>query len=251
MVASEHLDVDMKQLIISLAIAISTVVPGCSIPGKPVLRIAIMRSAGSSVLYVAQEAKLFEKYEVNVQLVEVSSGCESGLALMDGHVDAAVMPGSDLAVIEHSGAEPGIILLVSASFDSLSCIRHKGIDSHWSVGPSEVLAGDRTALMQRREDWERVLLAYEHARLLLAGEPNIEAARIAAREKRLPETVIADLERWEIFSVTNQDSLLSSDGPYAYLNAHWQGRSFLTLSVAKSSNPVSDQNGKWNGVTSK
>lgn len=219
----------MKQRILKY-IALTLMLTGCAMPGKPTLRIAISSSPGSSVLYVAQESGLFRQYDVDVELVELNSGCECMQALAESSVEAAVVPYSEFASLPNSGS--GILLLLAESQPGDPFPPHNHIRNDWHTSQTELLIGNRSELMTRREDWQRILLAYEHARMLLTGEPEVQARVIAEREQRSSNEVLHDLTQWVYFGLTHQDSLLSDLGPFAALNAHWQGRHFLTSAAA-------------------
>ncbi len=221
----------MKQQVILFAIAICTLSSGCSVPDKPALRIAVSTTPGSAVLYLAQEAGLFRQYGVNVQIVELSSGCECSMALADGQVDAVAIPYGELLAMREGSASMGILMLLAASNKQMPEYDHVDHNLEWFQGDIEVLTGRRSDLMLRRRDWQQVLLAYEHARLLLTGEREKHAAIIAQRESRSPEEFISDLQRWSLFGVADQDSLLGDNGPFSAMKAHWQGRKFLTAAA--------------------
>ncbi len=72
----------MKQLVITLSIAVAVLTIGCAIPSRADLRIAISSSPGSSLLYIAQEARLFERYNVHIHIVELNSPGECALAML-------------------------------------------------------------------------------------------------------------------------------------------------------------------------
>jgi hypothetical protein len=220
----------MKYTYIRIIIAFALLLTGCSVPSRPTLRIAISNSPGSAVLYVAQEAGLYAKYEVDVELVELNSGCECMQALTETNVDAAVVPYAEYVSIPNMGT--GILLLIAESAPKERYLVHNHVRNDWQTSQTEMLVGERSELMTRRVDWQHFLLAYEHARMLMNGEPEIQAKRIAERENRASDEVQHDMSRWSFWGLGHQDSLLSYKGPYAALHAHWQGRQFLTAAAA-------------------
>ncbi|MCB1059651.1 MAG: hypothetical protein KDB65_05435 [Calditrichaeota bacterium] len=210
-------------------IVLALILSGCTMSGKSVLRIAISNSPGSSIMYVAQEKKLFRQYEVDIELVELNTGCECMQALSESNVDAAIIPFSEYSSLPNTGM--GVLLLVAVSNNEEQTHLHSHLKNDWQTGHADILVGDRSELMTRRLDWQRVLLAYEHARMLLQGEPDEHSRITAEREHRSIEAVSNDLMHWKVFGITQQDSLLGVGGPFASMNAQWQGRQFLTAAA--------------------
>ncbi len=232
----------MKQLVITFSIASAFLLCGCAVPSKPDLRIAISGSPGSSLLYIAQEAQLFERYDVHVQLVELNYPCECATAISDRHVDAAVIPYDEFTALEESGSTAGIVMAVAAPCIVDTTLSGEAVETSWKSSSVEVLVGDRAELMQRRQEWQRLLLAYEHARLLMAGEKHLQSQVVAARERRSAESVTSDIERWNIFSIAQQDSLFRLDGRCAEINPKWHGKHLLQAAVSTEFNRFKSRN---------
>lgn len=228
----------MKTIVITTCIATLAFISGCAVPRNPALRIAISPSPGSAIFYIAQKAGLFTKYNVAVQIVELNTGCECCLAICDGNVDAVVMPFKELEVLEKSGATASIVMVVANPLTKGEESADDLVSQNWEHDDFEILVGNRTDLMRRRQEWQRVLLAFEHARLLLAGEPEVQLAVVAKREHRSNDSVIKDMKKWKIFGVASQDSLFGSEGLYSRLSAKWHGRQFLTSAAVSKLNGV-------------
>lgn len=222
----------MKQLVITVSIATLIVLSGCSFPGEPGLRIAISSSPGSSILYVAHDAGLFDLYGTKVHLVELNSACECAIALTDHHVDAVVIPFSEYDELKESGIMAGIVMAVASprAFDSTSQTTTDGL--LWTSTEPELLIAGRSDLMAKKQEWQRILLAFEHARLLLVGERSRQTAVVARRERRSVEMLLLDLDRWNLFGIAHQDSLFGNDGPCASFSAQWHGKHLLHAAVA-------------------
>lgn len=180
------------------------------------------------MLYCAQEADLFNRYDVRVQIIELNSSEECRMAFVDGYVDAVVLDYDEYLKVESSGALAGIFMLMAAPRDSSHSSKVLEERTFWKNHGIELLIGDRPGLMQRRQEWQRVLQAYEHARMLITGEMAAQAGVISGFERRDSSSVHKELIRWELFGIMHQDSLLDNAGPYSALNAKWQGRQFLT-----------------------
>lgn len=223
----------MKQHVLSFAIASVILATGCDMPGRPALRIGISSSPGSAIVYLAKEAGLFEMYKVDVEIVELTCGHECRTAFVNRQLDAVVMPYSELEQAMHANtSEAGLLMLLAAPKEKTLFQELQSCDHSWRQGDVEILAGSRGDLMQRRQEWQRVLLAYEHARLLLSsGQPN-HIALVADREHWEPDAVSAELEHWQVFGIMQQDSLLSKEGPYGELQARWQGQVHFSASVS-------------------
>lgn len=232
----------MKQLVITVSIATLIVVSGCTFPGEPGLRIAISSSPGSSLLYVAQDAGLFDLYGAKVHLVELNSACESAIALTDNHVDAVVIPFSEYNALAESGIMAGIVMTVASplSVDSTTQTATEG--SLWTSHEAELLIAGRSELMTKKQEWQRILLAFEHARLLMVGERSRQTAVVAKRERRMVEKVQFDLDRWNLFGIAHQDSLFSKSGPCASFSAQWHGKHLLHAAVASQFDRFSSAN---------
>ena len=222
----------MKQLVIILSIAAAALAIGCAIPSRPDLRIAISSSPGSSLLYIAQEARLFERYNVGVHIVELNSPCECALAMHDHQVDAAVIPYDEYVILERSGSQAGIVMAIAVQGVVDSSSSNKTMKSSWSSSSVEVLAGNRSELAQRRQEWQRILLAYEHARLLMSGEQTLQSQVVAARERRSSESYLVDFKRWNVFDLSQQDSLFRPNGLCNGFNPQWHGKHLIQAATA-------------------
>lgn len=223
---------------IHIAIALAIALSGCDMPERQALRIAISPSPGSSIFYCAQEAELFQRYDVAVQLIELNSADECRLAFLEGNVDAAVLPQSEYEVLEANGALAGLVMLISAPVSYSVLSADSSQESGWQAREVEMLIGDRPGLMHRRHEWQKVLQAYEHSRMLMKGEMNAQALVISGFERRSAVEVASDLKNWEFYGIVHQDSLLSSNGPFCALNAKWQGRLYLTSGVPMESREI-------------
>lgn len=223
----------MKQHVLSFAIASLIVTMGCDMPGRPALRIGISSSPGSSIVYLAEEAGLFDMYKVDVEIVELSCAHECRAAFIKRQLDAVVMPFQELELATHvNTSEAGLIMLLAAPKTNNTVeLSHDGVCA-WPQNDVEILAGNRGDLMQRRQEWQRVLLAYEHARLLLSSGQSTHIALVAEREHRDATVIANELALWQVFGIMQQDSLLSKDGPYGALQARWQGQVHFSTSVS-------------------
>ncbi|MBK8130200.1 MAG: hypothetical protein IPK53_15275 [bacterium] len=195
------------------------------------MRIAIAHSPGSSVLYLAQELGMFEKYGVDVELAELNTCCESWECFDEGNCDAAVVSFAEF-MSRHSPTDGSGVLMLLAVPDTSNSAARDSCPKAANCSGEEILIGNRSKLMLRRDEWQRVLLAYEHARLLAVSDMSSCVEIVAEREHSAPQDVINNIAAWSLFSIMAQDSLLSRDGPYSHMNAHWQGRLFLTSAVS-------------------
>ncbi|MBL0060157.1 MAG: hypothetical protein IPP40_01315 [bacterium] len=175
---------------------------------------------------------MFERYDVRVHIVELNSPCECALAMSDHQVDAVVIPYDDYIAMEKSGSQSGIVMAVAAPSAADSTLSYYSTNSSWSSKSVEVLVGNRSELMQRRQEWQRTLLAYEHARLLMSGEQNLQGKVVAIRERRSVESFINDFKRWSVFGISQQDSLFLPNGLCAKFNPQWHGKHLLQAAVA-------------------
>ncbi len=223
----------MKQHILSFSIASLIFMMGCGMPGRPALRIGISSSPGSSIVYLAEEAGLFDMYKVDVEIVELSCGHECRSAFVNHQLDAVVMPYHELETATHiNSSEAGLLMLLAAPKPNASTLISQACNCEWPQGDVEILAGNRGDLMQRRQEWQRVLLAYEHARLVMSSGQLGNIKSVAEREHRSADEVLSELTNWQVFGIMQQDSLLSKDGPYGALQARWQGQVHFSASVS-------------------
>lgn len=225
----------MKHLVTAIAIALLAAGTGCDVPGRPALRIGISQSPGSAVMYLAQEHHLFEHYLVDVELVELNDGHECWTAFAHDRLDAVVMPYSELAFENQANSNEAGVLMLLASSGRFRDTVATNFAGRWKDGELDVLVGSRGDLMQRRVEWQRVLHAYEHARLLLTSG-NVDLVKFVAEyEHRPAHEIIAEVKEWQFFGVQQQDSLLSVSGPYKDLKARWQGQfDFSTMPAQKA-----------------
>ena len=233
----------MKHIVTAFSMTLLVVLAGCDVPGRPELRIGVLNSPGSAVIHVAAEERLFQRYSVDVVIVELNDGHECWMALANGNLDAAVLPYNELRLENQSNTnDAGILMLLAAACPHPELPDGLVEQSLWHRDELDVLVGSRGDLMRRRVEWQRILLAYEHARLLLTATQPKQVQLVSEYEHRSVLSIIGDVETWQLFGVQQQDSLLSVNGPYKDMKARWQGQFDFSASIAAS--PAQSLEGK-------
>lgn len=223
----------MKYIAAAFAMASIALISSCDMPEPPAIRIGISQSPGSSVLYLAETTGLFKTYKVDVKLVELTCSHELRAAFASNKLDAVTLPHDQFELAaKESGLEAGVLLLVAAPGDLAVSEHFEHCDSTCRDMEVEVLVGRRGDIMLRRKDWQKVLLAYEHARLLMASGHNKYLSLLAEREHKDISRVSEELSHWQVFGSMQQDSLLGKKGPFAGLQARWQGQVHFSSLVA-------------------
>ncbi|MCB9357019.1 MAG: hypothetical protein H6506_03260 [Calditrichaeota bacterium] len=234
----------MKRLLISLAIAFVLLIPGCDIPGSGTIRIGISTTPGSAVLYLAEASGLFQKYHVDAKIVELQDRYELNDAFVRGDLDAVCISHDQFQAFESlPSLEAGVFMLIgvknrNSSFGETgdfngSCLSHE----------EDVLVGRRGEVMKRRSEWRRLLLAYEHARLLYIGRHSLELKLLVDWKQQSIESMLAEFDQWTVFGALQQDSLLGEGGPYVEHIGRWQGNLNVSSSLAADAEKLMERNG--------
>lgn len=176
-------------------------------------------------MYLAAEERLFERYSVDVEMVELNDGHECWMAFAGGRLDAVVLPYTELSLENQLNAnEAGVLMLLAAARPNPVSLALDSTQRQWPSDDLDVLVVSRGDLMNRRVEWQHVLHAYEHARLLLTASDSLHLQSVSDYEHRSVETIAAEIKNWNLFGVQQQDSLLSANGPFKNLKARWQGQ---------------------------
>ena len=133
--------------------------------------------------------------------------------------------------------EAGVLLLISAPRDSVYNAGRRDLaqENGQQACEIDVLAGKRGDVMQRRADWQKLLMAYEHARLMLCSGLERHMMKVAECEYKSLDILRSELQEWTIFGCMQQDSLIGERGPYSHVDASWQGQVRLSDLVASQS----------------
>lgn len=218
----------MHKLVITTSMILASLVVGCAPIGEPPLRIAISKTAGSAVFYSAQEHGLFTHYGVEVELVELNSRGESWESFEDGDTDAALMTFEGFVHGSNPVNEAGILVLIASRCDTIPA---SGIRDCHNHAEAEILVGSRSAMMARRDDWQRVLMAFEHSRLIVSADTLGCAVVNISREHCDTTAFLQKMRTWKLHGVMAQDSLLRRSGPFGEMEAYWHGRAFMSQST--------------------